>query len=303
MQKSDIARLLLLAALWGASFMFMRVASPAFGAINTAFLRVFFGFCGLSVILLTMGVSFRFDGKMKWVLLLGVVNSGLPFLMYCIAAQLLPAGYSAILNATTPMMGVMIGALFFAEALTLKKSAGVITGLCGIVLITSTGNASEIHVLIPGMLCCLLATACYGTAGFLTRRWIHQRGGLDARTLAMGSQLGATLFLLPFFIGSLISGPQVHWAQSSAWFSVLAVGLLCTAAAYILYFRLLASIGPLRSLTVTFLIPPFGVLWGWLFLDEALSGRFFMGAAVICLAVWLVITPSRAERASQPMTK
>ncbi|OON41703.1 EamA family transporter [Izhakiella australiensis] len=303
MQKSDIARLLFLAALWGASFMFMRIASPAFGAINTAFLRVFFGFCGLATILLVMRGSFRFDGKMKQVLLLGVINSGIPFLMYCIAAQLLPAGYSAILNATTPMMGVMIGALFFAEALTLKKSAGVVTGLLGIILITTTGNASEAHILLPGIVCCLIATACYGVAGFLTRRWINQRGGLDARTLAMGSQLGATLFLLPFFIGSLTTGPQVQWGQSEAWLSVLAVGFLCTAAAYIFYFHLVASIGPLRSLTVTFLIPPFGVLWGWLFLDEALPGSFFIGAAVICLAVWLVITPSRAERANQPQVK
>lgn len=296
MQKADAGRLLLLAALWGASFMFMRIASPAFGAINTAFLRVLFGFAGLTVILFGMRASFRFGGKLRAAMLLGMINSGIPFLMYCIAAQLLPAGYSAILNATTPMMGVMIGTLFFSEGLTLKKSAGVIIGLLGIMLITATGNAGDTRALLPGIFCCLLATACYALAGFLTRRWINQRGGLDARTLAMGSQLGAVLFLLPFFIGSLLRGPAVNWAQSEAWFSVLALGLLCTALAYILFFRLIADIGPLRSLTVTFLIPPFGIFWGWLFLDETLPGSFFLGALVICLAVWLVVSPSRAEK-------
>ncbi len=115
--------------------------------------------------------------------------------------------------------------------------------------------------------------------------------------VAFGSQLGATLFLLPFFAWSVSQGPAINWQQGDVWASVIAVGLICTALAYILYFRLIADIGPLRSLTVTFLIPPFGVLWGYLVLGETLSEGFGTGAVIICLAVWMIVSP--AKTASQ----
>ena len=297
MRPADYLRLTLLAAIWGASFLFMRVASPQFGAVNTAFLRVFFGCAGLLVILLVMRRTFRFDGKLKPALLLGVINSGIPFFMYCLAAQWLPAGYSAILNATTPLMGALIGFAFFAETLTTRKWLGVMMGLAGIVVITTVGESQSSAHLLWGVAACLLATACYGLAGFLTRRWISEKGGLDARLVAFGSQLGATLFLLPFFGFSVTTGPAVNWAQPMVWGSVIAVGMLCTAVAYILYFRLIADIGPMRSLTVTFLIPPFGILWGYLVLDETLSPNFFLGALIVCVAVWLLVSRGKQPAA------
>lgn len=167
-------------------------------------------------------------------------------------------------------------------------------GLVGIGLITTTGEVDLSGQLAIGVLACLIATACYGCAGFLTRRWVTERGGLDAKLVAFGSQIGAVLFLLPFFGYTLATGPAVDWAQPGVWASVLAVGFLCTAFAYLLYFRLIADIGPLRSLTVTFLIPPFGILWGYLVLGETLTGGFVFGGAVVCLAVWLVTSPARA---------
>jgi drug/metabolite transporter (DMT)-like permease len=172
-------------------------------------------------------------------------------------------------------------------------------GLVGIGLITTTGEVDLSGQLAIGVLACLIATACYGCAGFLTRRWITERGGLDAKLVAFGSQIGAVLFLLPFFGYSLTSGPAVDWAQPGVWASVLAVGLLCTAFAYLLYFRLIADIGPLRSLTVTFLIPPFGILWGYLVLGETLTGGFVLGGAVVCLAVWLVTSHAKPARAQE----
>lgn len=111
MRIADYLRLLLLAAIWGASFLFMRIAVPQFGAINTAFARLF-GSTGLAVILFIFKSSFDFKDKFKSSVMLGVINSGLPFLMYCTAAKWLPAGYSAILNATTPLMGAVIGFAF-----------------------------------------------------------------------------------------------------------------------------------------------------------------------------------------------
>ncbi|MDX7817660.1 DMT family transporter [Aeromonas caviae] len=299
MRPSDYGRLLALAAIWGASFLFMRIAAPAFGSVNTTFLRVFFALVGLAAMLLLLRTPMQFQGKLKSIMVLGIINSGVPFLMYAVAALWLPAGYSAILNATTPLMGALIGFSFFHETLTLRKWAGVMLGLVGIGLITTTGEVDLSGQLAIGVLACLIATACYGCAGFLTRRWVTERGGLDAKLVAFGSQIGAVLFLLPFFGYTLATGPAVDWAQPGVWASVLAVGFLCTAFAYLLYFRLIADIGPLRSLTVTFLIPPFGILWGYLVLGETLTGGFVFGGAVVCLAVWLVTSPARAVKSAK----
>lgn len=299
MRPSDYGRLLALAAIWGASFLFMRIAAPAFGSVNTTFLRVFFALVGLAAMLLLLRTPMQFQGKLKSIMVLGIINSGVPFLMYAVAALWLPAGYSAILNATTPLMGALIGFSFFHETLTLRKWAGVMLGLVGIGLITTTGEVDLSGQLAIGVLACLIATACYGCAGFLTRRWVTERGGLDAKLVAFGSQIGAVPFLLPFFGYTLATGPAVDWAQPGVWASVLAVGFLCTAFAYLLYFRLIADISPLRSLTVTFLIPPFGILWGYLVLGETLTGGFVFGGAVVCLAVWLVTSPARAVKSAK----
>lgn len=294
MRIADYIRLIVLAAIWGASFLFMRIASPEFGAINTAFLRVLFGLLGLAVIIFVLKSSYNFEGKFKSSLILGVINSGLPFFMYCLAARWLPAGYSAVLNATTPLMGALIGFAFFSEKLTARKWGGVVLGLVGIMVITTIGESQSTNETLVGVIACLVATGCYGIAGFLTRRWISNNGGLDPKVVAFGSQIGATLFLLPFFIWSSTTGPSINWLQGNVWASVVAVGLICTAFAYILYFRLIADIGPLRSLTVTFLIPPFAVLWGYLALGETINEGFIIGTIIVCVSVWLVVSPGKA---------
>lgn len=297
MGQADGLRLLLLAAIWGASFLFMRIAVPAFGTVNTAFLRVALGALGLAVLLFLLRKSWHFTGKFWSTALLGVVNSGLPFLLYCLAARYLPAGYSALLNALTPLMGALIGFACFGEVLSRRKWLGVAIGFAGVALIVPQISPEAGANMLTGILACLLATACYGTAGYLARRWISERGGLDATLVALGSQLGATLFLLPFSLATLAMNPLPAPPPASAWFSVLAVGLLCTALAYILYFRLLADIGPLRTLSVTFLVPPFGVLWGYLVLDETLAPNALLGALVIGVAVWLVVSREATTRA------
>ncbi|TBV03827.1 DMT family transporter [Phytopseudomonas dryadis] len=291
MRPADLLRLLLLSAIWGASFLFMRVVAPVIGSMPTAFFRAGIGALGLLAILLIMRVQWDFRGKLGHCLLLGVINAGLPSAMYSLAALVLPAGYSAILNATTPMMGVLIGALFFAEALTLGRAAGVAIGLFGVGVLTRTGPVQVDLELLLGAAACLVATACYGFAGFLARRWLG--GGLDNRLTAFSSLCGASLFLLPLFIGSLAVQPPADWGGAVEWLSLAALGLGCTAFAYVLYFRLLSDIGPIKASTTTFLIPPFGVLWGALLLDEPLSWAYLYGGALIAIALWLVVRPSR----------
>ncbi|AZE85160.1 Permease of the drug/metabolite transporter (DMT) superfamily [Pseudomonas orientalis] len=294
MRPVDTLYLLGLAAIWGASFLFMRIIAPEIGTVPTAFFRVSIAAVGLLVILAVMGVSWDFQGKFKTILLLGVINSGIPATLYSVAAQVLPAGYSAIFNATTPLMGVLIGGMFFSERLTPSKIAGVCLGLFGVGVLTRAGPVAFDLDLLTGALACLLATTCYGFAGFLARRWLDQRGGLDSRLSALGSMLGATLFLLPLFAYSTISQPPASWGGWQVWMSLLGLGLVCTAFAYILYFRLLSSIGPVKSMTVTFMIPPFGVLWGALLLDEPLSMAHVYGGILIAGALWLVLRPQKA---------
>lgn len=292
MRSNHLLRLLSLAAIWGASFLFMRVAAPVIGALPTAFLRVFLALLGLLVLLTLVGVRLDFKGKFKRTIQLGLVSAGIPTLMYSFAALVLPAGYSSVLNATTPLMGALIGALFFAEPMTLTKAAGVFIGLFGVALLTQTGPLVFNLQLFLGAVACLVATACYGLAGYLARHWLDQQGGLDSRLAALGSLIGANLMLLPLFIWSLFVQPPASWGGATVWLSLLGLGLLCTAFAYVLYFQLVADIGPLKTMLVTFMIPPFGVFWGVALLGEPLSWAYLYGGALIVLALWLVIKPT-----------
>jgi drug/metabolite transporter (DMT)-like permease len=296
MKPADVVSLLVLAAVWGASFLFMRIIAPVLGTVPTAFFRVSIAAAGLLVILSVMRTKWDFRGKLKTCMLLGVINSGLPATLYSVAAQALPAGYSSIFNATTPLMGVLVGGLFFSEKLSGTKIGGVFLGLLGVGILTRAGPVTFDAELLMGALACLLATTCYAFAGFLTRRWLDRQGGLDSRLSALGSMLGATLLLLPLFGYKVITDPPPSWGGMSVWLSLLGLGLVCTAFAYILYFRLMSSIGPLSSMTVTFMIPPFGVLWGALFLDEPLSMAHIYGGVLIGLSLWLVLKPAAVLR-------
>ena len=301
MPLPSFLRLILLAALWGGSFLFLRVAAPVLGALPTTFVRVLLGAAGLALLLVALRLRPRFGGKLAATLALGVVNSGIPFLMFALAARSLPAGYSAILNATTPLMGVLIGALAFGERITAARVGGMVLGMAGVAVLAQAGPVALTPEVLGGMAACLVATACYGLAGFLTRRWITERGGLDSRIVALGSQLGAVLVLVPVVAWELLRQPQAvaTWlaAPAQVWGALLALGLLCTALAYVLYFRLIADVGPLKALTVTFLIPLFGVAWGWLLLGEPATLAHAAGGSLIGAALWLVLRPAPAVAA------
>jgi len=298
MRPADLIRLLSLSAIWGASFLFIRIAAPVLGPLPTAFFRVLIGALTLAACLPMMGLKWNMQGKWRPVIVLGIINSGIPFVMYSVAALWLPAGYSAIFNAMTPLMGVVIGSLFFAEKLTRAKAAGVLIGLAGVFVLTRTGPVVFSHEVMLGALACLVATSCYGLAGFLTRRWITARGGLDNRLVAGGSLVGATLFLLPFSVAALLRDNTLPAADFGVWGAMVGVGMFCTAIAYVLYFRLIADLGPVKSLTVTFLIPPFGIVWGWMFLGETLSWAHAAGMLLIGVAVWLVLRPAAPAAAA-----
>jgi drug/metabolite transporter (DMT)-like permease len=298
MRPVDFLRLIVLAAIWGSSFLFMRITVPVLGAVPAAFGRVSLAAMGLVAIVGLMRVPTDFRGLFGRTMALGVINSGIPFLMFTIAAQVLPAGYSAILNATVPLMGVLIGASFFGERVGWVKLIGVAVGMTGVAILTGAGPVALTPSVMVGVAACLIATACYGLSSFLTRWWITERGGLDSRLVALGSQVGAVVFMTACLGWQSMSTPMTFpMAEARVWGALLALGVVCTSFAYILFFRLIADVGPMKAITVTFVIPVFGVFWGWLLLDEQLSSAHAIGGGLVAIAVWLSVRPTAAADA------
>lgn len=296
MTLSSLIRLIALAALWGGSFLFMRIAVPHLGAVPTAVGRGLFSTLGLGAALFVLGYRPRL-GRYLWPLLaLGVINSGIPFLMYSLAAQVLPSGYSAIFNATTPLVATVVGALVFAEGITRARIAAVLLGIGGVAVLAQAGPLEITTAVLGGMAACFVATVCYAFSSFLTLRLVGVNAPVDMRAAVFISQLGALLVLLPALLVHLFLHPQamteLQAAPLLAWGNVAMLGLLSTALAYVLYFRLITDEGPQKALTVTFIVPVFAVLWGWLLLGEPLSLAHAAGGGLIALSLWLVLRPA-----------
>lgn len=288
MTASALLRLLLLAAIWGASFMFLRVTVPQFGASLTTMMRVMIGTAGLAALVIGAGHGSSLRWPSLRMLTLGAINSGIPFLLFAFAAQVLPAGYSAILNGTSPMMAVLVGALLFGERITLRAVGGVALGFVGVALVSGAGTLRLDQTVAVGLAAGLAASACYGFSSHLARRWIAQRSGAGALAVACESQVGAMLVCAPVGLWQLAVAPPV-WTDVTvaAWLSVLALGLICTALAYRLYFPLIAELGAVGAMSVAFPIPLFGVLWGALFLGERMSIVQLAGGLLVVISMVL----------------
>jgi len=281
MKSADYARLVALAAIWGASFIFTRVAAPSLGAIWTAEARVLLGGLALLAWLRVAGFDAALRRHWRYYLAVGIVNSAAPFALYAYAAIHLPASVLSILNATSPMFGMLFGALFASERVTLRKLAGLALGAAGVALVAHPGGVRADAAFYAPVAAALGACAGYGLTGVLVRRWGQ---GVPARGVAAGQQLAAAAVLAPLL---LFTAPA---AAPSALVvgNVLALALLASAVAFLIYFRLIADVGATRALTVTFLIPVFGVLWGRLFLGEALPAGMLAGGVAIVLGTVLV---------------
>ncbi len=281
MKPADYLRLVALAAIWGASFIFTRVVAPSLGAIWTAELRVLLG--GLA--LLAWLRFARFDAGLRrhwrYYLAVGTVNSAIPFALYAYAAIHLPASLLSIVNATSPMFGMLFGALFATERVTPRKLAGLALGAAGVALIARPGGFSADASFYTAVAAALGACAGYGLTGVLVRRWGQ---GVPARGVAAGQQLAAAAVLAPLLLLAPLPAPPSALVVGN----VLAVSLLASAVAFLIYFRLIADVGATRALTVTFLIPAFGVLWGWLFLGESLPAGMLGGGVLIVAGTVLV---------------
>ncbi len=269
-----LLELLLLAAIWGGSFLFLRLCAPVLGALPLIELRV--GIAALALLPVLHSRRRREQLRRHWraLAIVGLSNSALPFSLFAAGAEHLGAGYESILNATTPLWAALLGALAFGAAVSRAQVLGLAIGLGGVVLLVAgqadTGPAGSLFT--AGFV--LLAPLSYGFAAQYARRHLGQ---VDPVLTAFASQGFAALMLaLPAAaLWPATPVPPVIWAY------VLALALLCTAVAYALYFRLLVQVGAAYAASVTFLIPVFGMLWGRLFLHEAITLPMLLGCATI----------------------
>ena len=290
MPARALALLVTLAALWGGSFVFMRIAVPAMGPVPLTFVRVTLA----ALVLLSLAAARRDvpDLRTRWrgFAVIGLVNSALPFVLICFAEQTITASTAGILNATSPFFGAIAAALWLGEPLTARKSGGMALGLAGVALLVGLQPEPLTFTTGVAVAACLAAAVCYGLAGVYARKRMQ---GVPSFAIACGSQLSAAIVLAPVLPFVSMPGPVTSWVV----FNVVALAVASTAIAYLIYFRLIADIGPSRALTVTFLIPLFGVLWGYLFLGEAITANMLAGGALIVAGTALALTGGAAGAA------
>ncbi len=275
-----LAQFLLLAALWGSSFLFMRLGGQEFGALPTAGVRVAIAAAFLLPLLLWRGQGRELMRHWQKIFFVGLFNSALPFACFSYALLSISTGLSAILNATVPLFGALAAWVWLKDRPSASRITGLVIGFVGVALLAwdkasftpdAAGQSSGWAVLA-----CLLACLSYGISASFTKRHL---AGLPSLVTATGSQIGAALCLA---LPTLWLWPA-RAPGASAWLALLALGVLCTGVAYILYFRLIENIGPARALTVTFVLPVFAVVYGVIFLHETVSlWMLLCGLVIVC---------------------
>jgi len=275
-----VLELLLLAAIWGASFIFMRIGSPELGPFLFMALRTLTASLFLLPLVFITKKQAAFNGYKAKIFVVGIFNTAIPFVLFGYATLTLSGGLTSVLNATTPMFGAIVAYIWFRDKLTAVASFGLLVGFVGVyLLVLDKINLGQQSILLP-TLAALLASLCYGVSANYTKRYLS---GISSTVLASGSQVAATIVLLPisfFFI-------PTQWPSDSAIMSVLLLGVLCTGIAYIIFFHLIANLGPTKAISVTYLIPAFGLLWGSLLLDEVITSSMIVGGVFILFGVAL----------------
>ena len=274
MKTTDLLTLLTLGALWGFSFLFIRVAAPEFGPIALIEIRV-----GLATVaLLPMLILQHREVRAHWrpIVVLGVLHYAIPFCLFAYAMLTLTGGYSAIINASSPLFAGAVAWIVLGERLPFVRLLGLATGLVGVALLVHDELSLNLATAGPAILAAILASFCYGLAAVLVRK---ELADLSPTTTSAGSMFVATLVLAPLAV--------MHWPEVSpsptAWLAAGLLGVVCTAVAFGLYFHLIRTVGPTRAITVTFLSPVFAVLFGALLIGETITTAMLAGGAVILL--------------------
>lgn len=280
MKLRNFCELLLLSAIWGSSFLFLRIASPAFGPIFLIEMRVLSGLLVLLPVFFVMRKYQEFKLHWKMILLVSLLNMAIPFCFFAYSALNMGAGLLSIMNATVPIFTAMVGFLYFRQRLSQLGFAGLIVGLLGVAILMSESRAESGITSDLAIPAALFASILYGIAINLAA---HKLQGVSGITITTGSLFFSSAILLPLAIRSR---PEVI-PEGVIWLSVLSLGIVCTGVGYVLFYRLIAEIGSQRAITTTYLIPLFSIFWGSLFLGETLTVAMFLGGVTVLLGVAL----------------
>jgi drug/metabolite transporter (DMT)-like permease len=279
-KKPWLAEFVALSALWGASFLFMRLGAAEFGALPTAGVRVAIASLFLLPLVLSRGLWPQLKQHRAKLLVLGMLNSGIPFALIAFALLSISSGLSSLINATVPLFGALAAWVWLKDRPHGLKIVGLLIGFVGVAML-AWGKASfkpDASGLSSGwaVVACLTACLCYGISASYTRVYLS---GVPSLVIATGSQIGAAIGLA---IPTVLMWPA-KMPSATAWLALLAVSVLCTGIAYVLYFRLIEKMGAAGSLTVTFLIPVFAVGYGAVFLGETVTSWMLLcGFVILC---------------------
>jgi len=274
----DYIELLILSAIWGSSFLFLRIASPEFGPIFLIEMRVASGLIVLLPICLLLGKIQELKENWKMIFILSLSNMTIPFCLFAYSALNMGAGILSIINATVPFFTAIIAFLVYQQRMTRYGLIGLMVGFMGVaVLVFDPSESSGVtnDLAIPSA---LFACVLYGVALNIVS---HKLQGVSGISITTGALFFSTIVLIPF---AVIGRPEVM-PQGSVWFSVLALGVVCTGFGYILFYRLIARIGSQQAIMTTYLIPIFSILWGNLFLAESITLFMIFGGMLVLMGV------------------
>ena len=274
MKLADLFELLLLAAVWGASFLFMRIAAPVLGPVLLIELRVAIAGLTLLLVAIRLGLMGEIKTNIIPLLVVGCINSAIPFLLFAFASLYLPAGFSSILNATAPLFGTLIAGLWLREKLTVVQFIGLIIGFAGVTILVGWTKLPVTTNFIWAIAAGSIAPFSAAVAALYAREKLL---GVNPITVATGSLLGATIILLPVTPWFL---PD-RFPSITIILVTIALSLFSTALAYVIYFRLISRIGASKSLIVAYLIPLFAMFWGRLILSEPITISMILGCGLI----------------------
>ncbi len=273
---SDIVELLILAALWGGSFLFMRIAAPVLGPIWLIEFRVLLAGLVLLPLLARQATLPQLRTYALPLMIVGCINSAIPFSLLAFASVSLPAGFTSILNATAPLFGTIVAALWIKEKLTLPRFVGFVLGFAGVVILVGWKSVEATPAFFTAVVAALFAALMYAIAAPYVKQNLS---GVSPLVVTTGSQIGAAVVLLPLLPFTV----PTQTPSTSVIISVIALAITSTALAYILYFRLIQNVGSTKALTVTYLVPIFAMLWGALVLGEPITAAMMLGCGLVLL--------------------
>ena len=280
MRMRDLGALVLLGVLWGGSFLFIRVAVPDLGPALLADLRVLLAALALVPYAVAVGRLPALRSRWREFLLLGFINAAAPFTLIAASEIDLTASLAAILNSTTPLFSAVVAAVWIGEALSAKKVAGLVLGIVGVAVLVGWTPVPFDRTVALSVGASLLAALCYALGATYAKRTFS---GTEPVAMALGQQ-AAGMLLLPLAAATFPGeAPSLLVVLC-----VLGLAVPSTAVAYLIYFRLLASVGPTKTLTVTFLVPVFGLLFGVVLLGEPAGIGTLVGLGIILSSVTLV---------------